>query len=68
MENTLTKIGNNIKLRRKELGLSQEQLAFDAGLDRTYIPKVEGRHVNITIKSLEKIAIALHVPITYFFL
>ena len=65
---TLDKIGLAIKTRRKELGLSQERLAWDSGLDRTYIPKVESGQINITIKSLEKIANALRVPINYFFL
>lgn len=65
---TLEKIGLAIKTRRKELGLSQERLAFEANLDRTYIPKVEAGQINITIKSLEKIASALRVPINYFFL
>jgi transcriptional regulator with XRE-family HTH domain len=30
-----------VKLRRAELGLSQEALAFEAGLDRPYISLIE---------------------------
>lgn len=61
--NTLTKIGLSICTRRKELGYSQEKLALEAGLDRTYIPKVEKGKINITINSLEKIAKALGVKL-----
>lgn len=61
--NSLTKIGLNICTRRKELGYSQEKLALEAGLDRTYIPKVEKGKINITIHSLEKIAKALGVKL-----
>ena len=49
--NTLEKIGQNICCLRKELGYSQEKLALEAGLDRTYIPKVEKGKINITINS-----------------
>lgn len=61
--NSLVKIGLNICTRRKELGYSQEKLALEAGLDRTYIPKVEKGKINITINSLEKIAKALGVKL-----
>lgn len=61
--NSLDKIGLNICIRRKELGYSQEKLALEAGLDRTYIPKVEKGRINITINSLEKIAKALGVKL-----
>ena len=61
--NTLEKIGQNICCFRKELGYSQEKLALEAGLDRTYIPKVEKGKINITINSLEKVAKALKVDL-----
>lgn len=61
--NILESIGHNISTLRRAKGLSQEKLALNAGLDRTYIPKVEKSKINITIKSLEKIANALNVDI-----
>ncbi len=61
------KIGKRIFELRKLNGLSQERLANDAGLDRTYIPKVEKGQINITVNSLEKIAKALKVNIKIFF-
>ena len=64
---TLEKIGLNICRLRKKLGYSQEKLALEAGLDRTYIPKVEKGKINITINSLEKVAKALNVNLTELF-
>lgn len=61
-------IGQNIKSRRLALGLSQEKLAYEAEVDRTYIPKVENGEVNMTIKSLEKLLKALNVSVRDFFI
>ena len=65
--NTLEKIGLNVSRFRKERGYTQENLALEAGLDRTYIPKVEKGKINITINSLEKIAKALKVNLIELF-
>ena len=43
------KVGNRIRQLRKELLLSQESLAFKAGLDRTYIASVENGKRNLSI-------------------
>lgn len=37
----LQHLATNIKTRRKELGITQEALALDAGIDRTYISQIE---------------------------
>lgn len=60
-------VGNRIKKLRKELGLSQEKLANNCELDRTYIASVENGKRNISIVNLEKIAIALNVSLEKFF-
>lgn len=56
-------IGNNIRLIRTWLNLSQEELAFKSGLHRTYIGAVERGEKNITILNLIKIANALEVRV-----
>lgn len=61
------KIGFRIKELRNNLGLSQEELADMAGLDRTYITSVENGRRNITIGTLEKIIIQLGVTFNEFF-
>lgn len=56
------RLAANIKRLRGELGLSQEGLAFETGLHRTYISGVERAVRNPTILVLEKIAETLKVP------
>jgi transcriptional regulator with XRE-family HTH domain len=57
-------LSENILRLRTERGLSQEELAFKSGLHRTYIGAVERGERNITLGSLELIAIALDVELT----
>lgn len=56
------RVGLNVRKAREELGLSQEGLAFDCGLHRTYISGVERGVRNPTVVVLDKIAKALGVP------
>lgn len=49
----------NMKRMRKGRGWSQEALADEAGLDRTYISGIERRVKNPTITVVERIASAL---------
>lgn len=51
----------NVRLIRSNLGVSQEQLADEAGLHRTYIGSVERAQTNISIDNIEKIARALKI-------
>jgi transcriptional regulator with XRE-family HTH domain len=55
----LLQIGNRIKELRIEADLSQEKLAFESELDRTYIGSVERGERNISVINLRKIAKAL---------
>lgn len=52
----------NIKRLRKERGLSQEGLAFESGLHRTYISGIERGIRNVSLDNIGVIAEALHVP------
>jgi len=56
------RVGLNVKHLRQERGLSQEALAFECGLHRTYISGVERGVRNPTVVVLEKIARALKAP------
>ncbi len=56
------RVGLNLKKFRLRRGLSQEALAFECGLHRTYISGVERGVRNPTVLVLEQIAIALKVP------
>lgn len=55
------RVGLNVKKFRKERGLSQEGLALDCELHRTYISGVERGVRNPTVVVLEKIAVALKI-------
>lgn len=55
------RVGLNLRKFRLELGLSQEALAFECGLHRTYISGVERGVRNPTVLVLERIATALKV-------
>ncbi|WP_137045869.1 helix-turn-helix domain-containing protein [Pseudolabrys sp. FHR47] len=52
-------VAERVKRERKAAGLSQEELAFEAGLDRTYISQVERGKRNVTVVVLARIAHAL---------
>ncbi|MEQ1856163.1 MAG: helix-turn-helix transcriptional regulator [Longimicrobiales bacterium] len=51
--------GATIRKRRTELGMSQERLAAEAGLDRTYVGGLERGLRNPTLKVIWKLAAAL---------
>jgi transcriptional regulator with XRE-family HTH domain len=56
------RLGLNVKALRTERGFSQEGLAFECRLHRTYISGVERGVRNPTVTVVEKIARALKVP------
>ena len=51
----------NVRLVRRTMGLSQEELADRASLDRTYISSVERRLRNLSIQNIQRLAVALQV-------
>lgn len=59
----LRSIGRKIAERRKELGLTQEDLAYSADVDRTYIGYIENGKNNVTIAMLYKITKALKLDL-----
>lgn len=61
------KIGLRIKELRNRIPYSQESLALQAGLDRTYINSVENGRRNISIRAIAQICSALNVSLKEFF-
>lgn len=57
----------NLKLQRKMRGLSQEKLAMLSGLHRTYIAGIETARRNVSLKNIEKLALALEISAVEFF-
>jgi len=54
-------VGRNIRRLRRERGLSQEDLADEIGVHRTYMGGVERGERNLTLRSLERLADRLGV-------
>lgn len=61
---SLIVLGENIRKFREAKGFSQEQLAFEAGLDRTYVGGAERGERNLTILSALKVSRALDVKLS----
>ncbi len=61
--NLLKEFGLKVQQRRKELSISQEELAYRAGVHRTYIGMIERAERNITLSNLKRLADALQVEI-----
>lgn len=59
-------VADRVRLRREELGISQEILANKIGLkDKSSIAKIEKSGDKITLKNVEKLSKALNCSIPY---
>lgn len=56
MEELKRTLARNIRLARVRMNISQERLANEAGIDRTYVSSLEREKHDPTIKILKKIA------------
>ncbi len=63
----LAAFGKRLRLLRGLDGISQEDLADLAGLDRTYVSSVERGKRNISLLNIKKICDALHISVADFF-
>jgi transcriptional regulator with XRE-family HTH domain len=55
-------LGENVRRERQARGLTQEQLAFDADMKRSYLSDLERGLRNPTVQALGRLAEALNVP------
>ena len=53
--------GRRLRTLRLQRGLSQEQLASLAGLDRTYVSSCEAGRRNATIRTIDRLSAALDI-------
>ena len=60
-------VGWNLRKLRVAKGLSQERLALEAEIDRSYVGRVERGSENVTIARLEAFAEVLEVPVARLF-
>ena len=54
-------LGRNVRAYRTEKGLSQEQLAFAAGMKRAYLSDLERGTRNPSVRALGRLADALRI-------
>lgn len=59
MNDLAVSIGQLIRFTRESKKISQENLALQCGIDRSYLGRIERGEVNITIKKLYEIASVL---------
>ena len=57
----------NVRALRTARGMSQEDLAGAAQIDRSYVSLIENEHFSISVDQIEKIADALGVEIREMF-
>jgi transcriptional regulator with XRE-family HTH domain len=62
-EAILNCFGKNLKELREKRNLSQESMAFIAGLSRSYYAEVESGKRNVSLINITKISVALDVEL-----
>lgn len=67
MDEISIKIGNRIRQIRHIQGVSQEELALAAGINRSFMGQLERGEKNATVKTIEKVCIVLGVTLHEFF-
>ena len=61
-QEVLKAFGARVRRLRRAKGLSQEELAFRSGLNRTYVGAVERGERNIALLNIRRLAEALWFP------
>ena len=64
---TSREIGEKIKRRRRDLGISQESLAEILGVTYQQVQRYENGTNKLNVENIQVIANALSVPLSYFF-
>ncbi len=61
------RFGFAVKMRREELGLTQEELADRAGIHRTYLSDIERGTRNPSLINIERLSESLSMPMSKLF-
>lgn len=59
-----SRLAHNLRHFRGVIGISQERLALEAGVDRTMLSKIERRLTNPSLETLVKLANRLRVDVS----
>lgn len=63
----IARFGERLRDLRKRAGLSQEELAHEAGLDRTYVSGIERGVRNPSLRNIARLAGALGIHVRELF-
>lgn len=66
-ESSLKAFAKQLKKIRKEIGITQTQLAFESGLSLSQIARIETAKINPTLSTIFAIVKALDIPLTRMF-
>ncbi|MGJ4880283.1 helix-turn-helix domain-containing protein [Bradyrhizobium sp. HKCCYLRH1065] len=61
--NLLRRVGSNVRALRERRSLTQDYLAFTAGLATRHLQKIEAGQVNLTLRTMARLAKALNVDV-----
>jgi transcriptional regulator with XRE-family HTH domain len=64
MRSLATTFGTTVRALREKRGLSQEKLAADSGLSRTYMSEIERGVTTVSLVTIEKLAGGLGVTMS----
>lgn len=67
MDTIEKKFGDRIRELRKAVQISQEELAYKAGIHRTYLGGIERGERNPSLRNINAIAVALNVSLEELF-
>jgi len=62
-ENLQRQLAANVRRRRTALGLSQERLALETDIDRTYVSQIERGICNPSLLILSRVALRLETSV-----
>ena len=63
MEDLAEKFGKQLRKKRKEFGISQDDLALKSGIDRSYIGRIERGEVNVTLEKVYRLSEILNCSV-----
>ena len=59
----LQQFGQRVRELREKMGLSQETMAYEAGVDRSFVGKVERGDNNVSLLKMARLAKVLNVSL-----
>ncbi|EGR1273791.1 TPA: helix-turn-helix transcriptional regulator [Vibrio vulnificus] len=63
MKDLAKRFGTNLRNKRRDQGVSQDQLALQANIDRSYVGRIERGEVNITLEKAYQLAKVLECDV-----